>query len=162
MRVFIFILGSVVLCSLFAALPPLLPSLNKRIHEAIESGNIQNLAALLALSTDPNALYLQRTTLQTAVIRKNPFVIGCLFAHGASLSADILERFLKAGNEHYTFNDLLASLQLLLDRGATIDTSTPLPQGYLLPIFLAQGNSDAQHAQITEMIHGAQEMQKIA
>jgi hypothetical protein len=135
-----------------AALPPLFPSLLPRLHEAIANGNVTDIQALIALSADPNASYQGRTALQTAVVYKNPDVIGCLISYGVALSDDIIVRLLRSGNERYTIDQAIASLKLLLIVGAHKGDVLAIPRGYLTPVMLAHADSDAIHETVVKMI----------
>lgn len=137
---------------MYAALPPLFPSLLSRLHEAIERGNVTDIQALIALSADPDAFYQGRTALQAAVVYKNPDVIGCLISYGAALSDDIIDRLLRSGNERYTIDQAIASLKLLLIAGAHKGDVLAIPLGYLTPVMLAHADSDAIHEKVVLMI----------
>lgn len=135
-----------------AALPPLFPSLLPRLHEAIERGNVADIQALIALSADPEALYQGRTALQTAVVYKNPDVIGYLISYGVTISDDSIDRLLRSGNERYTIGQAITSLKLLLIAGAHKGDLFAIPRGYLTPVMLAHSDSDAIHDRVTKMI----------
>lgn len=137
-----------------AALPPLFPSLLPRLHEAIANGNVTDIQALIALSADPNANYQGRTALQTAVVYKNPDVIGYLIGYGVALSDDIIDRLLRSGNERYTIDQAIASLKLLLIAGAHKGDVWTIPRGYLTPVMLAHADTDAIHEKVTKLING--------
>lgn len=134
-----------------AALPPLFPSLLQRLHEAIAEGNVESIQSLIALSADPNINYLGRTALQNAMVYKNPEVIRCLIARGALLTDDIIERLLRSGNESYTIEQVIGSLNILLDSGA-LKGNVVNVQGYLTPVMIAHGDSDAMHRRIIALI----------
>lgn len=136
---------------IYAASPPLFPSLLQRLHEAIDQANIESIHALFALSADPNAKYLGQTSLEAAVVYKNPVVIQCLIRAGATLSDDIIERLLRSGNERYTIDQLIASLRLLLSAGAL--KSDVIPRGYLTPVMLAHSDSHAIHEKVSKLIN---------
>lgn len=141
-----------VLVPIDAAVLPLLPSLLKRLHEAIDQGNIESIQSLIALSANPNAQYLNRTSLEAAVVYKNPVVIQCLINNGALLSDNIIELLLRSGNERYSIAQVIASLYILLDAGALKCDLSAIPQGYLTPVMLAHHNSDAIHKRIITLI----------
>jgi hypothetical protein len=135
-----------------AALPPLFPSLLSRLHEAIATGNVIDIQALIVLSADPNASYQGRTALQAAAVYKNPDVIGCLISYGVALSDDIIDRLLRSGNERYTIDQAIESLKLLLIAGAHKGDVLTIPRGYLTPVMLAHADSDAIHEKVVKMI----------
>lgn len=156
-RAYLLLCASNLIC---AALPPLFPSLLPRLHDAIATGNVTDIQGLIALSADPDAFYQGRTALQTAVVYKNPDVIGYLISYGVALSDDIIERLLRSGNERYTIDQAITSLKLLLISGAHKGDLFVIPRGYLTPVMLAHGDSDAIHDRVTKMIqhHGKQKI----
>lgn len=135
-----------------ASLPPLFPSLLPRLHEAIARSNIADIHSLIALTADPNESYLERTALQTAVVYKNPEVIGLLLCYGANLSDDIIERLLRSGNEHYSIEQVIACLKMLLATGAHKGDVFAIPRGYLTPVMSAHSDTDAIHEKVTKLI----------
>lgn len=142
-----------------AAVAPLLPSLIRRLHQAIAENHQDQVESLLALSADPNAVYLGATALQRAVIYKNPLIIRSLLQRGADLSDDIIERLLRTGNERYTIDGMLACLRILLVAGATTE-NIAVARGYLTPVMLAHGDGEAVHAIVIKEIrsHGKQKI----
>ena len=134
------------------ALPPLFPSLQYRLHEAIARGSVTDVKALIALSADPNQLYLNRTALQAALVYKNPEVIGYLLGCVVDLPNDAIVQLLRSGNEQYPIEYVYASLRILLSAGAHKGDIYAIPRGYLTPVMLAHDDSDAIHDRVTKLI----------
>ena len=141
------------ICSaLFCSQSPLLPSLPRRLHVAVEDGNIEQIGSLIALNVDPNVRFFNRTVLEVAVCYKRPAVIEYLIQKGAQLSDDIIMRLLRTGNEHYTIDDVITSLNILLMEGARPLETEIVPYGYLLPVMIAHGNIQTAHARVLELM----------
>lgn len=155
MRILISVLFAIACFKLFSAQPPPVPFLTWRLHKAIEDNDIERMQSLLVLNVDVNELYLGRTALETAVCCKKPDIIGCLIDHRAHVSADIVFRFLKSGHMNYTIEEAFDSLQLLLNAGAIVASLEQIPRGYLAPVMLAHGDSDAIHTKVVEMLSAA-------
>lgn len=138
------------------------PHLMRRLHDAINAADIEIVKDTIACGVDPNCIYLQRTALRAACIRKHPDIIEYLISVGAQITDDAMRGFFASGNQYYTKNDILNSLRVLTKHGGKW-LPNKVPMGYLLPVMLAQENNqeiDDLHKQIVDILREAK--QKLA